>query len=606
MNGILKQANMKKQNNTISSKFLFASCGILWHRLLHRNLVLSVYMASISIQAFSQTETFDIATYTQPKNFKKEARPDVINYTHVNMTTGGFCVIALFASTTSTGDAEKDFEREWNTLVVTPYKAEANPKTETQTTAEGWKVVSAAAPIKLDGAEFYIILTVASGFGKTMSIRTSLNDEAYTAQIDAMFANMKLDKTKKVIVNNNTIPAQTTGGSTGKFGLMNYTAPAGWSHQIFADGVVFKPLDLPANEHLAVQIMQPLNFSGSLEQALQQSYDEAATMYNGTKMYSPGNGDYQKTVPQKSFQGWEYIRCNGGLHIGGGEYPPEYGLDLFVIKINNRFERVAILKSRPRGGNCSMSSFYTDERQQYKTVIDNLLFSIRFTDGPQPLIARAKSIEGGGVKGIWQGISMQTTATSGIRYNVYTPIFLSNGQAYFGPKFPSDGLDDVDTRIRAELYRRDWGTYTFSNGRGVLKMPYANIPLRMEGNTLVITANQTDHRFYNLPSVYGARFNGTYVMSEAYGKIPSISFTSDGRFNDNGAIRVLYHEYNDCVNPGMLPGTGTYAVKDYTITFNYSDGRKVKIAFLGTEYSKNNPSLTVLRMSSNEDPMTRR
>ena len=75
-------------------------------------------------------------------------------------------------------------------------------------------------------------------------------------------------------------------------------------------------------------------------------------------------------------------------------------------------------------------------------------------------------------------------------YNVYTPVFLSNGQAYFGPKFPSEGLNEMDTRVRAELYQRDWGTYTFSNGRGVLKMPYADIPLRMEGNTLIITANQ--------------------------------------------------------------------------------------------------------------------
>ena len=47
-------------------------------------------------------------------------------------------------------------------------------------------------------------------------------------------------------------------------------------------------------------------------------------------------------------------------------------------------------------------------------------------------------------------------------------------------------------------------------------------------NTLIITANQTDHKFYSLPSVDGARFNGTYVMSEAYGKIPAITFTPDG------------------------------------------------------------------------------
>ena len=89
-------------------------------------------------------------------------------------------------------------------------------------------------------------------------------------------------------------------------------------------------------------------------------------------------------------------------------------------------------------------------------------------------------------------------------------------------------------------------------------------------------------------------------------KFPSISFTADGRFTDNGAIRVLYHEYNECINPALAPGSGTYEVKDYTITFNYSDGRKIKIAFLGTEYDIKNQSPALLRMSNNEDPMTRR
>ncbi len=558
----------------------------------------------ISVLAFSQTETFDIATYKAPKDFKKEAKPGVVNLTNVNAATGGFCVIAMFASTTSTGDAEKDFEREWAALVVTPYKAEANPKTETQTNTEGWEVVTAAAPITVDGNALYIILTVASGFGKTMSIRTSLNDESYTAQVDALFASMDLDKTKSPSMNNTHTTSVPATGSTGKFGLMNYNAPTGWSHQIFSDGVVFKPLGLPADEHLAMQIMQPLNFSGSLEQALQQSFDEAAAMYNGTKMNYIGEGNYKKEQAKTSFRGWEYIRCNGGVRIGNNEYPPEFGLDLFVIKINNRFERIAVLKSRKINRSCSMSSFYADDRQQYKNAIDNLLFSIHFDDGGEASL-QPGTTDGGGALGVWQGISMQTSATSGIRYNVFSPIFLSNGQAYFGAKFWGEGLDGLDTRIPPEINRRDWGTYTFSNGRGILKMPYANIPLRMEGNTLIITANQTDHRFYNLPSVDGARFNGTYVMSEAFGKIPAITFTADGRFTDNGAVRILYHEYNDCINPGLTPGSGTYEVKDYTITFNYTDGRKIKIAFLGTEYDITNQSPATIAMSFNEDTMTR-
>src|SRR5450759_5913285 len=102
----------------------------------------------ISSNCFSQTETFDIATYTPPKDFKKDSKQGVVIYTHVNTTTGSFGVIAIYASSASAGDEQKDFTNEWKDLVITPYKAEANPTTENQTNADGWKAVAGAAPVK--------------------------------------------------------------------------------------------------------------------------------------------------------------------------------------------------------------------------------------------------------------------------------------------------------------------------------------------------------------------------------------------------------------------------------------------------------------------------
>lgn len=566
--------------------------------------------ALLHLQAFSQKQSFDIATFTAPKNWKKEAGPGVVNYSNVNTATGGFCVITLYASTASTGDAQKDFNNEWKELVVTPYKAEPNPKTETQATTEGWKVVSAAAQAKLDGNDFYVLLTVISGFGKTISIRSSLNDGSYSEQIDAFLTTIELDKTKTPTVNNNiTAPAQTTGAS-GKFGSMMYTAPpgGGWKEQIFSDGVVFKPSDLPADEHLGIQIMQPLNASGTLEQALAKSYNDAVTMYNATTMREVNGGNYSAQTAKRSFRGWDYIRCSGGVQMGGGDYPPEFGLDLFVIKVNNRFERVAILKSRK---NCpgGLSRYYSDDRPSYYNAIENFLFSIQFVDLPAPAV-KPGTIKGDGLVGVWEGISLSVGAVStsdplGVRYKVFTPIFLTNGQAYFGTKFPVEGLDNFNTWIRAENFRRDWGTWSFSNGRGVLKMPYGNLPMRMENNKFIITANNTDHAFHKLNSVDGARFSGTYIMNEAYEKIPVITFTADGRFTDNGAIKALYHESDDCTNPGLAPGSGTYTVKNHSVIFHFSDGRKINVAFLGSGYNINNQSPATLTMGFNEDEMRR-
>ncbi len=453
-------------------------------------------------QISAQTEKFDIVTYTPPKDFKKETKQGVVNYTNVNTATGGFCVITMYASTVSTGDAEKDFKREWKELVVTPYNAEANPKTETQTTADGWKTIGGASLVKLDGADVYIILSVFSGFGKTVSIRTSINDQSYTAHIEALFETMKLDKTKTSTLNNNNSATTPTDAGTGKFGLMKYTSPAGWSEQIFSDGVVFKPLGLPADEHLAIQIMQPLNASGTLEQALAKSFEEATTMYNGTSMYQ-SDGKYSKNAPQKSFNGWEYTRGKGGIQVENGTaYKTEVGLELFVVKINNRFERIAILESRKYCG--GVSRYYATDRISYRNDIEKLLFSLQFTDFNSTVL-KPGTINGDGVIGVWEGTIQGTGAATGVRLEVFTPIFLNNGQVYFGSKFPTEGLDELNTRIPPELYPRNWGTYTFSNGSGILKMPFAEIPFKIAGEKLIVTKNQRDWPFYKLNSVDGAK-----------------------------------------------------------------------------------------------------
>ncbi len=556
----------------------------------------------ISIHCFSQSETFDIITYTAPKAWKKDTKQGVVNYMDVNATTGTFCVIALYASSVSSGDAQKDFNNEWNELVVTPYQAEANPKTEIQTTDDGWKYVVGAAPIKLDGNDVYIILTVFSGFGKTLSVRCSLNDQSYTTQIDALLGTMKLDKTQTAPINNNTAAPVQSNAGTGKFGLMTYSAPAGWSEQKFSDGIVFKPIGLPTGEHLVIQIMPPLNATGTLEQAIAKSFDEATIMYNGSSMYQ-SDGSYGKIAPYKSFNGWEYIRGKGSIKVQDGtQFGTEYGLELFVIKINNRFERVAIFESRTNCGSVS-NRFFASDRISYRNGIEHLLFSLQFSDFTStPLISG--STKGSGVVGVWQGTTQSTSAT-GLRLEVYSLILLNNGQTYYGNHFPTEGLDGLNSRIPPELNRRNWATYTFSNGKGVLKMPYADIPFRIEGSKLIVTKNQTDWSFIKLNAVDGAIFSGTYTMSVVNGKTPSISFTSNGQFTDNGALKVLYHEYTDCINPAVAPGSGSYEVKDYTIHFNYTDGRKIKIGFPGIGYDKSNPSPATLRMSFNEDPMTR-
>ena len=161
---------------------------------------------------FCQTETLDIVSYTPPKGWAKTYKEGAVVYTEINKSTNAFCLLTVYAGTPSAGSPQKDFANEWNAFVVKPFKAEPSPKTETQTTPDGWQATVGGTQIELDaGIKAAAILTVFSGFGKTASVLVIFNDESYLAQASALIDGIKLDKTKALAktappVQNNPTP----------------------------------------------------------------------------------------------------------------------------------------------------------------------------------------------------------------------------------------------------------------------------------------------------------------------------------------------------------------------------------------------------------------
>lgn len=400
---------------------------------------------------------------------------------------------------------------------------------------------------------------------------------------------------------------QSSFSQSEKFGQLIYTPPAGWKLAKYQNSVELGISPAP-KELLLIDLLPALNFSGTMQQAFEISYDETCAILQVTKMNEVSGKNYSAQEARKSFRGWEYIRGSGGIQVNNGTlYPDEYGLELFVIKINNRFERIAIVKSRNTCG--GLSRYYPSDRLSLHNTIENFLFSLQFSDWQEPVV-KPGTVKGDGVIGVWRGLSMSVGNAKpgtelGAELKGKNLILFSNGQVFFGNNFPIEGLEELNTWIAAENNRRDWGTYTFSNGKGVLKMPYGDIPLRIDNGKLIVTTNKTDHGFIKLNPVDGTKLNGMYTLSEWNGIIPTISFTPDGNFIDKGAVRILYHEYTDCLNEALTPGTGTYEIKNHSMIFNYSDGRKINIAIPGSGFNKTNSTPSTLILSFNEDELKR-
>ena len=164
---------------------------------LKRNSVLfaAMFLCSLVPQtALCQTGKLGIVTYTAPKGWTKTAKENLVVFSTINEATGAYCFITLYGATSGTGNPQKDFARQWSNLVVKPFGAEANPKTETGS-ADGWTGISGGSAIEFQGAKSAAFLTVYSRGGITVSVLGISNNEDYLAGLVTFVSGLELDKT---------------------------------------------------------------------------------------------------------------------------------------------------------------------------------------------------------------------------------------------------------------------------------------------------------------------------------------------------------------------------------------------------------------------------
>ena len=161
--------------------------------------IVQIFCLFIPQSSFGQTETLESVTFTPPKGWTKTPKEGAAVYTIIDKTTNAFCILTIYGSSPSAGNPNQDFTNEWNNLVIKPFKAQANPKTESQTSPEGWQATAGGGEIELSaGIKAIALLTVFSGFGKTVSVLTIFNDQSYLAQMQTFMDGIKLDKTTDV------------------------------------------------------------------------------------------------------------------------------------------------------------------------------------------------------------------------------------------------------------------------------------------------------------------------------------------------------------------------------------------------------------------------
>ena len=143
----------------------------------------------------AQKETFDLATYTIPTGWKKTSTTkNVVSYLVTNNQKGTYCQIGVYASTTSKGNLQADFESEWQELIVKTYKPTTKPTLTPAGSENGWDTQGGAAPFEFNGAQSVAMLITGTSSGRCMSIVILTNAEAYQGEIENFLASVDLQK----------------------------------------------------------------------------------------------------------------------------------------------------------------------------------------------------------------------------------------------------------------------------------------------------------------------------------------------------------------------------------------------------------------------------
>lgn len=233
---------------------------------------------------FGQTETFDLATYTPPKGWKKEQKDFAVSYSTVNQQKGIWCQVAVYQSINGSGHAVNDFNSEWKSIVVKNYQPSTTPVPES-VNEDGWTACSGASTFQWQGKETIVLLTTIEGYGKLMSITVLMNSQDYMNDIEAFLNSVNLKKpdvqqpVNTEVVNNNTKVNQTAGtvvvtGSPGKHGISISTTnfDDGWVAQPFADYCRVTKGGITVLLHYGFTITDELRNSNNMEGVIFDQY----------------------------------------------------------------------------------------------------------------------------------------------------------------------------------------------------------------------------------------------------------------------------------------------------------------------------------------------
>lgn len=288
----------------------------------------------------SQKQTFDLATYSGLKGWTKKPSADALQFSKED-ANGNYCLITLYKSIASPGDAKANFDLSWEALAKEPLGIAAEPEMQPSASDNGWQVQSGHATFEKDDAKGIALLVSATGYEKVMNVLILTNTDAYEKEMTAFLESIDLKKPAGNTADNNktpTKPVTTTAVKTGfQYNTTNFDD--GWTSTVQEDWVEV------AKGNIKVLIHHPNKKADEYNTVLLDGLKEAWDILVAPRYSSASNMEF------KPITNWESI---------------EFAEATMVEKATGKTVYVVLFKKNYSGGRGRYLEFLTADKSSFE------------------------------------------------------------------------------------------------------------------------------------------------------------------------------------------------------------------------------------------------
>lgn len=185
------------------------------HAITISVFIFSSIMLLRPVEAAAQQQTFDLATYTVPKTWKKQTTPDAIQLVKEDAAKELYALISILKAVPGAADSKYNFDAAWETVVKEMVTPAAAPVMQPVATENGWETQSGYAPFANDSSKGIVVLVTATCLEKMVNIVIITNTNIYEKEITGFLSSVTLKKLTSVAA---PVPA-VTNAITGTWGI---------------------------------------------------------------------------------------------------------------------------------------------------------------------------------------------------------------------------------------------------------------------------------------------------------------------------------------------------------------------------------------------------